>query len=488
MSTQPRATLSDQLDIGLCGSYAALPDAFHRPARLEPLNQGRIFAFNRSLASDLGLDPHASEAALLASFNSQQLAPDARSIHMAYGGHQFGVWVPQLGDGRGLLMGEVESPGGELIDLHLKGAGLGPFSRHADGRAVLRSTIREYLCSEAMHHLGIPTTRALCLIDSDEPVQRERPETRALLVRTARSHVRFGTFEYFHHQGDTDSVQTLVNYVVERHFPQAKDNPDPAEFLMSQAVLATARMVAAWQVAGFCHGVMNTDNMSILGETFDYGPFGFMDAFNPGHICNSTDTQGRYAYNRQPSIGLWNCHALAAALTSLVSEERLREVLAEYEGEFLRHFTAGMGERLGLKDATVEDLTLIQQWLTMIAGANCDFQQAFHRLCALLQGGRVEDLGEELGDRHAFTNWHSRWMERAGEAGPDVQLMRERNPAVVLRNFYAQQAIAAAQQRDAGPFNSLLAALQDPFKVPEDSAWRELPPAEYCGTALSCSS
>ena len=462
---------------------------FHRPAVQAPLRGARIVVFNRELASELGLDADAGEDEWLALFNSATAPANAKPVNMAYGGHQFGNWVPQLGDGRGLLLGEVRGRDGALYDIHIKGSGTGHFSRGFDGRAVLRSSIREYLGSEALHHLGVATTRALCLIASDEPVQRERQETGALLVRTAASHVRFGTFEYFHHQGDSDSVALLANYVLARHLPELISADNPAAALLRHAIVATARTVANWQVVGFCHGVMNTDNMSILGETLDYGPYGFLDGYNPDHICNTTDSGGRYAYNRQPAIGLWNCHALALALSSLVPEARCRELLEEYEPAFVQAYAAGMGRRLGLADAGEGDLPLISGFLDLLMGGEMDFNLSFRALYEAQQRGAASELAADFADRKAFMEWLAAWLERAGAGGPDVALMRLSNPAVVLRNWHAQQAIERAEQGDESEFLALLQALRQPFELqPGSERFAQAPPEDCAGVSLSCSS
>lgn len=476
------------LRLNLHHSYAALPPVFYRVAAQVPLRLADVFAYNQPLSRQLGLNPDAAVEDILSAFNGDGTMSNSRApLWMAYGGHQFGVWVPQLGDGRGLLLGEVKAPDGETYDLHIKGSGPGYFSRGFDGRAVLRSTIREYLGSEAMHHLGIATTRSLALISSQEPVLREEQETGALLVRVARSHVRFGTFEYFHHRADTDSVLRLAHYVANRHYPNQGGEEERPALVLEQAILATARMIAGWQAVGFCHGVMNTDNMGILGETLDYGPYGFMDAYNPGHICNRSDQSGRYAYNRQPFMGLWNCRALAVSLSSLVSEQRAGELLSLYQPEFQRSYTGQMGRRLGLADGGGEDMQLITNLLSLLVGK--DFNHTLRQLYrSRQQDWPLSRLAAGFADPPAFEEWHAQWLARSSSGGPDVELMRRHNPAVVLRNSHAQAAIERAHDGDSSEFEQLLNALRQPFRPPEQAHYSEPPLPGSKSISLSCSS
>lgn len=475
-------------------TYAALPPQFHSPAQQVPLREAHTVSVNDSLAGELGLDGSSFEA-LSAYFNGEVERPGAEPVAMAYGGHQFGTWVPQLGDGRGLLLGEVESAsgdsesasGGGLWDLHIKGAGTGQYSRGFDGRAVLRSSIREYLCSEAMHALGVPTTRALCLISSSEPVQREQVESGALLVRVARTHVRFGSFEYFHYRDQPEEVRQLADYTISRNFPQLTSQPQPYRALLAEVIARTARTIAAWQAYGFCHGVMNTDNMSIVGETLDYGPFGFLDRYNPGHICNTSDRRGRYAYNCQPRIGLWNCHALAAAWQSLVPEQEAKQCLAEYESAFMAEYLRLMRQRLGLSGEQSEDLQLVSKLLEILATEGLDYS---HSLRQLAEEPDQPGFAAALSEPKAFEQWKAMWLDRAGMATQrDAVLatMRANNPAVILRNWLAQRAIVQAQGGDYGEFHRLLAAVEKPFEcdVPD---YIQPSPEGAAGISLSCSS
>jgi uncharacterized protein YdiU (UPF0061 family) len=408
---------------------------------------------------------------------------------MLYAGHQFGTFVPQLGDGRAILLGEIVNAKRERWTLQLKGAGETPFSRTADGRAVLRSTIREYLCSEAMHALGIPTTRALGIAGADEPVYRETPETAAVLLRLAPSHVRFGSFEVFYARQQHEHLKQLANHVIEEHFPELMGAPDAYENFLIEVVERTARLIAQWQAVGFCHGVMNTDNMSILGLTLDYGPFGFMEAFNPGYVCNHSDDQGRYAYENQPYIGLWNCSRLALALTPLLDAEKCNAALARYEGAFMEKHAMLMRAKLGLAQSMDGDNTLINDLLTLLAEHGTDYTIFFR---ALSNG---QSLARDLIiNRAAFDTWATRYASRlAAESSNDAERsdrMKAANPKYVLRNHLAQAAIETAEKhRDFSEIDRLLALLQHPFdEQPAFEAYAALPPDWAQDIQVSCSS
>ncbi|MDP2226039.1 MAG: YdiU family protein, partial [Moraxellaceae bacterium] len=329
--------------------YAQLPAPLF--SRLAPTGLARphLVAFNSDAAALIDLDPaEAMRPEFARYFGGQQLLPGSAPLAMKYTGHQFGSYNPELGDGRGLLLGEVMNGRGEHIDLHLKGAGQTPYSRFGDGRAVLRSCIREYLGSEAMHGLGIPTTRALCIIGSDEPVQREKTETAAMLLRMADTHIRFGHFEWLFHSGQHELLKAFTDKVIAWHFPAITASATPYRDFFAEVSRRTASLMAKWQLAGFAHGVMNTDNFSITGTTFDYGPYGFLDAYAPGFICNHSDHSGRYAWNQQPSIGLWNLNALAHALSGLIARDDLVAILQDYEPQLVRVYAEGLRAKLGL--------------------------------------------------------------------------------------------------------------------------------------------
>ena len=343
-------------ELNFDNTYAKLPLNFFQRVLPTPVADPYLVAFNADAARLIDLDPEeARRPEFVAAFAGNALLPGSEPVAMRYAGHQFGVYVSQLGDGRAILLGEVRHSMGEMWDLHLKGAGRTAFSRFGDGRAVLRSCIREYLCSEAMHALGIPTTRALCIVGSETEVYRETVETGALLLRMAPSHVRFGSFEIFYHRQEHDALKILADYVIEHHFAHLMRETDRYRLFFEEVVRRTARLVAQWQAVGFAHGVLNTDNMSILGLTLDYGPFGFMEEFDPGFICNHSDEAGRYAFDQQARIGLANLARLAQALSLLISEGELRETLNLYADEFNASIHELMCRKIGLRDAVEED-------------------------------------------------------------------------------------------------------------------------------------
>ena len=361
-------------------------------------------------------------------FSGQQPLPGGDTLAAVYSGHQFGIWAGQLGDGRAHLLGEVQGPAGSW-ELQLKGAGMTPYSRMGDGRAVLRSSVREYLAGEAMHGLGIPTTRALCLVASDDPVYRETVETAAIVTRMAPSFVRFGSFEHWSARRDLDRLATLADYVIDRYYPECRETRagEPADpnasvtNLLREVTRRTALLMADWQSVGFCHGVMNTDNMSILGLTLDYGPYGFMDGFKLAHICNHSDTQGRYSWNRQPSVGLWNLYRLGGSLHSLTQDaDALRAVLDEFEAVFTRAFHARMGAKLGLASWRPEDEALLDDLLKLMDANQADFTLCWRRLADAVLGRRsaFEDL---FIDRPAASAWLDRLLARQAADGRPAQ-------------------------------------------------------------------
>lgn len=445
-------------------------------------------------------------------FSGQALWPEMRSMATVYSGHQFGQWAGQLGDGRAHWLGEVKTPAGSQ-EIQLKGAGRTPYSRGGDGRAVLRSSIREYLCSEAMHGLGIPTTRALCLTASTLPVYREMPETAAVVTRVAPSFLRFGHFEHFAYQAAPHaraSLQALVAFVLREHLPHlpvSSDAADNALTLLAHACETTADLMAQWQAVGFCHGVMNTDNMSILGLTMDYGPFGFLDAFDPDHICNHSDSSGRYSWRNQPEVAWWNLAALAQALSVLVpgsdddkgqAHQHLSNTLGIYPKRYREKMHQRWQAKLGLQTAQPDDAQLIQDWLALLAQGRLDFTIAFRRLgqwqsqepIAAASNALVRDL---FVDRAAFDAWALRYNLRLqAEASVDAgrcQRMDKVNPWVVLRNHLAQQAIERAQAGDMTEVRRLREILASPYDVqPAHAAYADFPPDWSASLSVSCSS
>ena len=477
--------------------FARLPPAFYRRIDPTPLAAPYLVSVSDDAARLLDLDPAETRSERFLNMLAGNLTPPgAEPLAMLYAGHQFGTFVPQLGDGRAILLGEIVNAKHERWTLQLKGAGETPFSRTADGRAVLRSTIREYLCSEAMHALGIPTTRALGIAGADEIVYRETAETAAVLLRLAPSHVRFGSFEVFYSRREQTYLKQLADHVIEDHFPQFAGTPDVYEKFLIEVIERTARLIAQWQAVGFCHGVMNTDNMSILGLTLDYGPFGFMEVFNPAHICNHSDDQGRYSYENQPYIGLWNCSRLAQALTPLIPAEACNAALARYEGAFMEKYAALMRAKLGLAQALEGDDALFQDLLGLLAAHGTDYTIFFRALGRFsTQPNATNDGTRDLMvDRAAFDAWAARYIARlAAESSNDSDRqarMNGVNPKFVLRNHLAQVAIdKATQQKDFSEIDRLLALLQHPFdEQPAFEAYAAPPPDWAKGIEVSCSS
>lgn len=421
--------------------------------------------------------------------------PGMRPLASVYSGHQFGQWAGQLGDGRALLLGELMTPGGAL-EMQLKGAGPTPYSRRGDGRAVLRSSIREFLCSEAMAALGVPTTRALCITGSALPVRRETLETAAVVTRVAPSFIRFGHFEHFAHSDQHDELRQLADFVIAEHAPECLSANKRYAALLEKVARQTAELMAHWQAVGFCHGVMNTDNMSMLGLTIDYGPFGFMDAFDPGHVCNHSDHQGRYAYARQPNVAFWNLHALAQALLPLMdgpaetAGEPLIEALEIYKTAFPAALMAHMRAKLGLLQVRDGDQALVDDWLKLLAAARADFTISFRRLCDF--GSAPAPVRDLFLDRAAFDAWAQRYRARLdAEASVDAERalrMKQANPAVVLRNHLAEAAIRQAEAGDFSEVTRLLAVLQRPFDEPVQASDAGFPPDWAQGLEVSCSS
>ena len=476
-------------------TFASLPEAFYSAVKPTPFDAAPyLVSFNEDVAKLIGLDPaEAQREELLHFITGEKHWPGTAPLAMLYAGHQFGQYVSQLGDGRAILLAEVRHQN-QNWDLQVKGCGLTPYSRRGDGRAVLRSSIREYLCSEAMHALGIPTTRALCMIGSDEEVYRETIESGAMIVRVAQSHVRFGSFEVFFYRNQHEQIKTLADFVIEHHYPEYYDAKDKYVLLLKEIVKRTARMIAQWQAVGFSHGVMNTDNMSILGLTLDYGPFAFMDAFKPGFICNHSDYSGRYAFDQQPNIGLWNLTCLAQALTPLISVEAAKEALAEYENEFIHHYYDLMRQKLGLKETNAQSVELVNGFLTLLTDDVRDYTNTFRALSHF----RINDTNDPLRDmfisRLAFDKWAEQYHNvLAREHSHDDERkhqMDQINPKYILRNYLAQVAIEKAEkEKDFTEIDRLLKLLKDPFsEQPEFEQYAAEPPEWAQHIEVSCSS
>ena len=478
-------------------SYARLPSAFY--AKLNPTpftSRPYLVSFNPAAAGLIDLDPNEAARPEFASlFGGGMLSPGMDPLAMLYAGHQFGVYVPQLGDGRAILLGEAKNRSGERWELHLKGAGQTPFSRDGDGRSVLRSTIREYLCSEAMHALGIPTTRALCVIGSDDKVYREQVETGATLLRMAPSHVRFGTFEIFYYRRQYDLLRLLADFVIDSHFAHLREAGEKYSRFFAEVVERTATLIARWQAVGWAHGVMNTDNMSILGLTLDYGPFGFMDDYDAGFVCNHSDHNGRYAFNQQPYIGLWNLSCLAQALLPLSDKEPLKAALDSYTPIFERQYRAQMRSKLGLAQDRDEDGELVEELLRLLQGSRADFTIVFRQLSTFASqpGAKNEHLREYFLDRDRFDVWALRYRERLQAEGSRdeerQEAMNRVNPKYVLRNYLAQIAIEKAQQKDHSEVDRLLSLLQHPYADQSGMDRYAAPPPNWGKhLSVSCSS
>jgi uncharacterized protein YdiU (UPF0061 family) len=483
-------------------TYAALPANFFARVAPTPVAAPRLIKLNRPLAVHLGLDPD-----LLASPEGIEILagksiPDgADPIAMAYAGHQFGHFVPQLGDGRAILLGEVIDADGVRRDIQLKGSGPTPFSRRGDGRAALGPVLREYIVSEAMFALGIPTTRSLAATVTGESVVRETLLPGAVLTRVAASHIRVGTFQYFAARGDTDGVRRLADHVIGRHYPQLA-NADRPYFALLEAVIARqADLIARWLLVGFIHGVMNTDNSSISGETIDYGPCAFMDQYDPATVFSSIDEQGRYAYANQPRIALWNLTRLAECLLPLLSEDQdaavaeAQSALGEFGEKFNNAYQAGLRSKLGLLTARDDDPALAQDLLDAMAKNQADFTLTFRRLSdAALDPAADREIRSLFADPTAYDDWAVRWRQRTGAEPLDPTArraaMRAVNPAFIPRNHRVEAVIQAAVNRDDyAPFEELLAVLAKPFQDQPAFAGYADPPEPhqrvlqtFCGT------
>ena len=471
-----------------------------------PVREPRLVAFNPDAAALIDLDPaQAGRPEFTEVMAGNRPLPGGQTVSMLYAGHQFGVYVPQLGDGRAILIGQVRNARGELWELQLKGAGRTPYSRFGDGRAVLRSTIREYLCGEAMHGLGIPTTRALCITGSPDPVQRETVETAAILCRMAPSHLRFGNFEVFYYRNEHDRLAPLADHVIEHFYPHLWTGPSPRErekyrAWLIEVVERTAALIAQWQAVGFCHGVMNTDNMSILGLTLDYGPYGFLDAFDAHHVCNHSDDAGRYAYDQQPAVGHWNCSKLLQATLPLldpVPEKAIEiaySILERYGQRFVRENLARWRAKLGLREARDTDAELVNGLLNVLDRSRADFTTVFRGL----SGVRTDDsappaVRDHVADTEAFDAWLGHYRGRLRqEASDDAERgarMGRVNPKYVLRNHRLQAAIEQAQQGRYAEIETLRALLSRPFdEQPGCEAYAAAPAPGTPRVEVSCSS
>ncbi|WP_280155287.1 protein adenylyltransferase SelO family protein [Piscinibacter sp. XHJ-5] len=496
----PPALSPDAPPVRFSNRFAALGDVFYTALPAQGVPDPQWVVVSEACARDeLGLPDGWSRRAewqALQVVSGNASWPGMQPLASVYSGHQFGVWAGQLGDGRALWLGEIEGPHGPR-ELQLKGSGLTPYSRMGDGRAVLRSSIREFLCSEAMHALGIATTRALCVVASPMPVRRESIESAAVCTRTAPSFIRFGHFEHFTHTAqDPDALRRLADFVIEHHLPECRDAAQPYVALLDAVSRRTAELIASWQAVGFCHGVMNTDNMSILGLTIDYGPFGFLDGFDPGHVCNHSDHEGRYAFARQPNVAFWNLHALAQALMPLIGDSDLAlEALEPYKTVFPRALTSRMRAKLGMATERDGDGELIDGLMRRMAQDRTDLTIAFRRLAQFrtVEGADNSEVRDLFLDREAFDAWALQYRARLIAEGSDdaarAIAMDRVNPKYVLRNHLAQEAIHRAQNGDYDETRRLLKVLQRPFdEQPEHAAYADFPPDWAQHIEVSCSS
>jgi len=484
-------------------TYARLPERFYARLGPTPVQQPGPIKVNRDLARQLGLDPDFLETPIGTEIFAGNRIPDgADPIAMAYAGHQFGGWVPQLGDGRAILLGELVAADGSRRDVHLKGSGQTPYSRNGDGRAWIGPVLREYIVSEAMAALGIPTTRALAAVTTGEPVFREQRFPGAVLARVASSHVRVGTFQFFAARQDTEGLRLLADHVIARHYPEARHAENPVLELFEAVTARQAELVARWMGVGFIHGVMNTDNMSIAGETIDFGPCAFMDSYHPGMVFSSIDHGGRYAFANQPRIAQWNLSCFASALLPLidaneeVAVEAATEKLNRFAGLFDRAWGTILAAKIGLAEPEDGDTDLANGLLTCMAENKADFTLAFRRL------GELPDASDAAADT-AFTelfddgamaaDWLARWrarMARENRAEPQRQAaMRAVNPAYIPRNHRVEEVIAAALEGRLEPFETFVEVLSRPFDDQPDNIEYQNPPkpeevvqATFCGT------
>ena len=493
--------------------FAALGEDFLQRVSPTALENPFLIHFNTQAAALIGLENNApSDPDFLNYFSGAKNFAKGDPVAMLYSGHQFGYYNPQLGDGRAIMLGEV-SGSKTGWELQLKGSGQTAYSRHADGRAVLRSTIREYLCSEAMQGLGIPTTRALCMVGSEEVIHRETLEMAAMMVRMAPSHVRFGSFEIFFYRRQHDLLKQLADFMLEHHFVECLESKEPYLAFLQEVITRTAKLVAQWQLVGFAHGVMNTDNMSVLGLTLDYGPFGFLDKYNPDFICNHSDHQGRYVFHQQPQIGLWNLNKFAQALLPLLDAKdpdsavnKAQTVLATYQQIYLEAFHKGMNKKLGLLESKIGDDELVATLLSIMATNQVDYTIFFRKLSQLTlklqntSGTHPVEQDSALRNlflnRDAFDHWVIAYRKRLEKEDSDDEERAERmnttNPKYILRNYMAQVAIEKAQKNDFSEINTLMKLLQAPFNEHLDieggETYADHPPSWAEQISVSCSS
>jgi serine/tyrosine/threonine adenylyltransferase len=484
-------------------SYARLPERFFARLRPTPVAAPRLVRLNRRLAQKLGLDPdRLSSPEGVAILAGNAVPKLGEPLAMAYAGHQFGTFVPQLGDGRALLLGEIVDQDGVRRDIQLKGSGPTPFSRNGDGRAALGPVLREYIISEAMDALGIPTTQSLAAVTTGQTVRREIPLPGAVLTRVALSHIRVGTFQFFAVRGDVEALAQLANYVIARHYPEAARAERPYQLFLERVIARQAELIAKWLLVGFIHGVMNTDNMSIAGETIDYGPCAFIDTYDPAAVYSSIDSFGRYAYGNQPRIAQWNLARLAETLLPLLAENQEAAVemanasLSQFAGRFETAYAIGLRRKLGLFQEREGDIALARDLLERMARNRADFTLTFRRLCeAAVNPDRDPDVRSLFTDPSAYDDWAARWRRRLADDADEIGerralAMRAVNPAFIPRNHLVEEALSAAvNDDDLSVFENLLTVLSHPYDdQPAAKPYAEPPRPDqvvhqtFCGT------
>lgn len=521
MTAPDKRTLSQFPNLPLDNSYSRLPEHFYHRVDPTPLKAPVLISLNMDVAQQLGIDPDSlSPEQLALYFGGHQNLPGSNPLAMKYTGHQFGVYNPQLGDGRGLLLGELIAPDQRRWDLHLKGSGKTHYSRFGDGRAVLRSSIREYLISAAMQGLGIPTTQALCVVGSEEKAMRDgMPEPCATLLRVTECHIRFGHFEHFYHSQRYDDLRQLSDYCLERYFPEYQAHPNPPLAMLEEVIRRSAYLVAQWQAYGFVHGVMNTDNMSLIGETFDYGPYQFMDEYKPHTISNHSDHQGRYAFQHQPDVMGWNLFRLAQCFVPLVADDgmeakkQLEEALDRYHVLYNHYYYHKISQRLGLDnqadqpheqhnalktapETRREQQSLIDDLMALLASQQADMTLFFRLLSEQAISQQHQTLQQITPRPQAFEHWLNRYHQHLTELSLTTrqeeqrqQRMKQINPVYLLRNYMAQDIIEATEKGDFTLINQLLPILMQPFIYHKQLAQYAGPAPDWAaGICLTCSS
>ncbi|MDX1352941.1 MAG: YdiU family protein [Thiomicrorhabdus sp.] len=480
-------------------NFTSLPHEFYTLVMPEPMKQARLVHHNTNLAAELGLN--ITKETLFDMTTGQSFPQGLEPLAQKYTGHQFGYYNPDLGDGRGVLLGQLTDSHGQQWDLHLKGSGKTPYSRRGDGRAVLRSAVREYLIGEALDALGIPTTRCLSLCSSPEPVRREQIEPRATYIRVAKTHIRFGHFEWLAQKGDITQQKQLADYVIKTVYPELLSYVDSESRygeLLKTITRNTGSLIAGWQSVGFCHGVMNTDNMSVAGETFDFGPYAFLDDCQIHHICNHSDTEGRYAYSQQPNIGLWNCQVLAQAFSQLVSAHAIEEAIDIYINTFNQQYLLKMGYKFGLIEPTPDDKHFIADTLILLDKSGLDFHYFFHLLRFFNDENPAHQqmFKDFILESREWQLWQENYQKRIAKQSESARQERiaQSAPQTVLRNYIAQEIIDATENGNCQPLENWMQWLRTPYQ-PHDELFHPenhhyLTPPQNChkGLALSCSS